>query len=364
VRAFGSAGAVTGQDGGLPGLDRHSGAVILDDAIKPDDAHSDSIRARINRNYEETIRQRLRSTNVPMISIAQRIHEDDLSAFALSGNDLIEWTPVVMPAMDESGNALNPALHTAKYFDDMREKSPYVFASQYQQDPIPAGGGLFKPKWFAILDDYPDIKTTFVTVDTAESSQAYADATVFSFWGLYEIEAFGRKTGTMGLHWIDCWEMRIEPKDLKDNFLDFWQECNRFRVQPQIAAIEKKSTGVTLVSVLDDVRGITIRDIGRTAASGSKSDRFIRCQSYVANKQISISEHARHKDLVIEHMSKITANNTHKHDDIADTLVDAVQIALIDKTINTDVHYEENASNLLQNQTAQLRLRTNLYGYS
>ena len=33
-------------------------------------------------------------------------------------------------------------------------------------------------------------------------------------------------------------------------------------------------------------------------------------------------------------MKKITANDTHRHDDIADTLADAIRIALIDKTIH------------------------------
>lgn len=32
-------------------------------------------------------------------------------------------------------------------------------------------------------------------------------------------------------------------------------------------------------------------------------------------------------------MSKITANNTHRYDDIADTLADAIKIALIDKIV-------------------------------
>ena len=62
---------------------------------------------------------------------------------------------------------------------------------------------------------------TFITADTAETNKSYNDATVFSFWGVYEIETMGRKTANIGLHWIDCAEMRIEPKDLRDAFLDF-----------------------------------------------------------------------------------------------------------------------------------------------
>ena len=37
--------------------------------------------------------------------------------------------------------------------------------------------------------------------------------------------------------------------------------------------------------------------------------------------------------MCIDHCTKITANQSHAHDDIADTLYYAVKLALIDKTI-------------------------------
>jgi phage terminase large subunit-like protein len=100
-----------------------------------------------------------------------------------------------------------------------------------------------------------------------------------------------------------------------------------------MAAIEKKSTGVTLVSILKELRGITIREIERTRASGSKTQRFLEIQPYVASKLISFTRDAKHKDHCIKHMISITANDSHRHDDIADTFADAVRLALIDKTV-------------------------------
>jgi hypothetical protein len=43
---------------------------------------------------------------------------------------------------------------------------------------------------------------------------------------------------------------------------------------------------------------------------------------------------ARHVANVKKHMGKITANNTHRHDDICDTLYDGVKIGLIDKLLH------------------------------
>ncbi len=81
------------------------------------------------------------------------------------------------------------------------------------------------------------------------------------------------------------------------------------------------------------MRGLTVRAIERSRASGSKTDRFLQLQPLIASKLISFTKNALHVDMCITHMSKITANNTHRHDDICDTAYDACKIALIDKTI-------------------------------
>ena len=333
VSAHGSSGSITGFDAGLPGLDRHSGALIMDDMHKPDEVYSDTMRNSVISNYSDTIQQRCRGINVPMIAIGQRLHEADLWAYLLNSEDGHNWQSVILKSIDEVGNALYPEAFPLSMLKIRQEKDIYVFASQHQQDPQPAGGALFKPEWFPMLDIEPDIIMTFITADTAETDKSYNDATAFSFWGVYEIEAFGKKTVEYAINWLDCIEVYVEPKDLKDSFMDFWQECMRHKVSPLIAAIEKKSTGVTLCSVLSDIQGIQIRNIERTRASGSKTQRFLNIQQYVASRLVSFTAGARHAEHCITHMSKITANDTHRHDDIADTVVDAVNIALIDKTI-------------------------------
>lgn len=335
IKAFGAQGAITGQDAGLPGQDRFSGAVIIDDPHKPDEVHSDVIRESVTTNYRETILQRPRGPNVPIVFIGQRLHEDDLAAFLLSGKDERKYEPVILKAIDDAGNALYPEVNPLDMMHEKQDKNAYVFASQFQQDPIPAGGALFKEKDFLYLPREPEMLCTFITVDTAETAKDQNDATVFSFWGLYEIEELGHKTGQYALHWIDCEEMRIEPKHLHEAFMNFYGSCMLHKVKPLVAAIEKKSSGVTLCSVLSDMRGLKIREVMRTKASGSKTARFLEMQPKIAAKLITFTEDAKHAEMCIKHMMKITANDTHKHDDIADTVYDAIKIALIDKTLYT-----------------------------
>ena len=363
VAAFGSTGSIVGVDSGLPGLDRFSGALILDDLHKIDEAHSDTMRNSVITNYRETIQQRTRGINVPTVFIGQRVHEADIAAFLINGEDGHVWDKVILKAIDDAGNALYPEAFPLASLRIKQKFDEYMFSAQMQQEPQPAGGALYKEEMFVLLEEEPQLLTTFITADTAETNKSYNDATVFSFWGVYEIENMGISTGEMGLHWIDCIEIRVEPKDLKDEFIAFWQSCARHSMPPMMAAIEKKSTGVTLVSVLKELRGMQIRDIQRTSASGSKTQRFLEIQPYIASKRISLPMYGKHTKPCVTHMMKITANESHRFDDVCDTVSDAIKIALIDNSLIYNTKQTDKiAATILGKQKVTLRARQNLYG--
>jgi len=369
VAAFGSSGPVTGRDAGLPGLPRYSGGVFVDDIHKPDEVHSDVIREKVKRNFIETIAPRCRGHNVPIVIIGQRLHQDDLFTYLLNGEDGNQWTHVNIKALDDAGNARYPEVMPREVLVTMRQHKPYVFASQYQQNPVPAGGALFKEEDFPLLEDMPEIISTFITADSSETEHEWNDKTAFSFWGIYPIKVRGEIVPDLyGLHWLDCRAMNIEPKDLENEFLDFWASCMTFKVKPKVAMIEKKSTGVTLISVLKKVQGLKIIGIERTRKSGSKSDRFVDMQQYIAAKQVSLPALAKHTKMCVDHMMDITANNTHKFDDIADTCYDAINAAFINKIIvqqaSAQTDYNQVARNMMQGMHQVDLLRRRAYGGS
>jgi hypothetical protein len=367
IKAFGSAGAITGQDAGLPNCDHFTGAVIMDDLHKPDEVTSDTMRQAVIDNYRETISQRPRAPNVPIISIGQRLHEDDLTAFLISGKDERVWKSVILKGLDDAGNALYPEVNPKEQLLEKQDKNPYVFSAQYQQEPVPPGGALYKEHYFPLLDEEPEMLLTFITADTAETNKSYNDATVFSFWGLYKIKELGQETGQLGLHWLDCVELRVEPKDLHEEFLMFYGDCMRHPVKPLIAAIEKKSTGVTLISVLEQMRGLQIRNIERTKASGNKTERFLELQPILAAKLVSFTRNAKHAQMCIKHMMKITANESHRWDDICDTAYDACKLALIDRTLYIEGRDKKRAgitSSLSQTLNRQMNARRRAGNYS
>lgn len=331
IGAYGAKGSITGHDAGLQHVNRFSGALIIDDIHKPDEVHSDSQREFVLKNYGETLLPRVRSDKVPIIAIGHRLREGD---FFDQRKDEKEWEIVTIPAIDSAGNDYNPAVISKQNLLLMKERQPYVFCSQYQQDPQPAGGSLFKEIDFLLLDEEPNFIGSFITADTAETLETYNDSTAFSHWGLYRIKIQSIDTEILGLHWIGCRELHCEPKDLENEFLDFWVSCMRHpTAKPTAAAIEKKSTGVSLISAVKNIQGIKIIEVERTSNSGPKAHRHISMQPYIASKRITFTRYSKHVSQCITHMSKITANNTQAHDDICDTVYDAIKLAFIDGTI-------------------------------
>lgn len=76
-----------------------TGAFVLDDPVKPDDAYSAVKRNGINNRFNNTMRSRLAIETVPMVVIMQRIHEDDMTGFLLKGGSGDKWHHLVIPAM-------------------------------------------------------------------------------------------------------------------------------------------------------------------------------------------------------------------------------------------------------------------------
>lgn len=332
IYAAGSGGPITSRGAGIAGQKRRFGGCgIIDDIHKPNDIHSDVVRESDIKWFDATFASRLNEPEfTPIIAIGQRLHEADFFEEICKKR---HWKGLELAAIDAAGNALNPAKHSLSSLKLMQERYPYEFAAQYQQNPQPAGGGIFKPEWFPTYTYEQPISMTFITIDTAETDKTYNDATVFSFWGLHKVQQFGRDSAMWGLHWLDCLETFIEPKDLEYTFVQFATECFAHKVPPSVIGIEAKSTGVTLASVLRTYQGIRTIEFKPDRSTGSVVSRFLDIQSFITRRLVSLPQHGKHTSSCLEHIRKITANNTHRRDDIAVTMYYAIKMALIDKVL-------------------------------
>ena len=133
--------------GAMPDEKRNSfaGAIIIDDALKPDDALSDLKRQRVNERFENTIRSRTNSRDTPIIVIGQRLHSNDLIGY-LRETEEERWEFIDIPCItvDEFGveHALWEFKQTLEELNNIRQIDENVFETQYQQNPQDLKGKL------------------------------------------------------------------------------------------------------------------------------------------------------------------------------------------------------------------------------
>ena len=128
---------------------KFSGAIVIDDPLKPEEALSDLVRERVNRRFETTIRSRVNSRNTPIVIIMQRLHEHDLCGY-LQEVEPDAWTVLSLPCIytdDETGEekALWEFKHTLTELYAKRAIDPFVFETQYMQNPKPMEGLMYRP---------------------------------------------------------------------------------------------------------------------------------------------------------------------------------------------------------------------------
>lgn len=259
--ATASGGSVTGFGAGRmdevdpeTGVYTFSGCLLIDDPLKPDDARHDTIREGINQRWEGTIKSRRNSPATPTLLIMQRIHQKDFTAHVLQ--DTAEpWFHRRLCALIDEGmpteRALWPAKHTVatlkamKYrTNDRGQANPIAgetFAGQYQQDPRPAGGGIYREDWWRFYANREQVikRCTWfcITADTAYTKEDANDPSGFYFWG-----AEGRDR----LYLLDRLHGRWEFPELLMKASEFWE------AHPQALRfyIEAKASGMSLAQAL------------------------------------------------------------------------------------------------------------------
>lgn len=152
--AVGSGGTITGFGAGKVRVG-FGGAIIIDDPHKADEARSDTVRNGVIEWFQNTLESRCNSPHTPIICIMQRLHERDLAGWLEKGGNGEEWEVIKLKALQDDGTALWPEKHSAERLLQMQAANPYTFAGQYQQEPSPGEGNIFKPANISIIDAAP-----------------------------------------------------------------------------------------------------------------------------------------------------------------------------------------------------------------
>lgn len=173
-----------------------SGAIVIDDPLKPEDALSDNIRERVNRRFETTIRNRVNSRRTPIVIIMQRLHEHDLCGY-LQEIEPDEWTVLSIPCIkivDGKEVALWEHKHTIEELRKIEKASSFVFETQYMQNPTPLEGLMYREfKTYDILPLERGIRKNYT--DTADTGSDYLCSVCYIEYefGLYVIDVLYTK---------------------------------------------------------------------------------------------------------------------------------------------------------------------------
>ena len=296
------------------------GAIIIDDPLKPDDAHSEPRRTTINRRWDETIKSRFNSKNTPCIIIMQRIHEEDFCGMLLKDEEY-SFRVLVLPAILDEGTeqerALWPAKHSIESLQAMRKKNSYMFSAQMQQRPSPLGGGIIKGSWFGRYDVLPPLKFRAVFVDTAQKAKKHNDYQVAECWGL----------GDDGyLYLIDVMREKFQAYELEVRIPDFWSKHMATKNgRLRYMGVEDKSSGTELIQKIQNTikPKIPVRAIPR-GADANKLTRVMDVQGYIESGYVKIPANASWVSDFVAECESFTANDTHAHDDQIDPMCDAI----------------------------------------
>lgn len=161
------------------------GAIVIDDPIKVDDADNEKERNRVNKRVNSTIKSRRNSRNTPLVVIMQRLNDEDMAGFILSGGMDEPVHHLNLPAILNYGTpearSLWPAKHTLEELYKMKTADHSVFMAQYMQDPTPQEGTFFKTEWFSNrrfrLGQEPTRLVKYGAGDYAVKEDEDADAT-------------------------------------------------------------------------------------------------------------------------------------------------------------------------------------------
>ena len=143
----------TGIGGTLFG--RGATRAIIDDPFASwEDAQSELSRARVWEWYTGTLYNRVHP-KAAIVLIQHRMHEADLAGRLIeqmkAGKD--KWEIILLPAIDEEGEALWPERYDVGALDRIRlNTQPLQWSALYQQEPLPDEGIFFRRNWFELFN--------------------------------------------------------------------------------------------------------------------------------------------------------------------------------------------------------------------
>ncbi len=308
--------------GGITG--RGADLLIIDDPLPPDDAPSDVIRAGVNAWFDGTAYTRLNSKkDGAIIIIMQRLHLDDLVGYVMEKGD---WEIVNLPAIAEEytehhfntiyrsrkvirhpGTPLHGERESLDTLAVIRANmSEYQFYSQYQQSPVPMGGGMIKNDWLRYYDPHErpeDFEMIVQSWDTASKANNFSDYSVGITVGIKNQK----------IYLLDLKRARMDFPTLRRAAIEAYHQY-----KPHYILIEDASSGTQLAQ---DLKEKDIYRVEPIKPEGDKKTRLFAQASVFESGKVYLPRNAHWLN---DFVHELTSFPSGKHDDQVDAISQAL----------------------------------------
>ena len=307
-------GAITGFGAGTFD-DQFGGAILVDDFMKADDYRSDAEKNNVIEIFENTLSSRKnRPAKDPTIIIAQRLSKGDLIDY-IKEKYPDEWDFYVIPAYnEETGESFWEERYPAAMLQQMKIEKPFLYYSQYQQDPIYMGGGVIKHEWWRYYKDMNDqpYRRIFMTADTANKIKEWNDYTAIMVFGI---------TQNRHLRLLDMVHAKLEIPELQETMLTMWEKWRMGLGSCKCSAIyiEDKASGTQVIQMLRRKGGMPIMPVI------PEKDKLTRVydvipQIVAGNVELPESENHQISREFLSEADAFSADDSHAHDDMVDAM--------------------------------------------
>ncbi len=301
-------GSVTGMGADILIVDDLMKASILPSAKELDNA-SDYLQGTLFSRLNDKV-------NGQIVVIMQRLHEDDPVGRLIRNGG---WEILNLPAIAEHDEdiLIAPGKHYNRRKGEVlhaqrepmpvlqriaEEMGPRVFGAQYQQRPVPAGGGIVEWSWFEEYDELPAEDPSYITVsswDTAMVVSGSSSYTVGTTWRCYGDQYY----------LIDVWRHRRSSSELPDVIHNHALEHD-----PDLVLIESTNGSAALIHTL---RRHSLLNIMSVKPDGSKAERMEAESPVLAAGRVHVPRQAEWLEAFRSEVIKFPEG---QHDDQIDSL--------------------------------------------
>lgn len=316
VTAYGIGGNLVSQ---------HYDVIIMDDIVNRDMINTPEQIQKTILFYKDAL-DLLEPTGT-LIIVGTRWHQNDLYGWILdkTNREQVYKNFSIMIKKAYGGNletgegfvSLFPQKFTLDVLQTLkREKGPYEFSAQYENNCVPLEDARFKQDWFKIvLED--ELKTRninyFTMVDPAISQKKGSDKTAIVTIGVDEFNNWFIRNIIWG---------QMLPNEIVENVFNNWEQYHPKKIGMEMVAFQRSLQ----YAIHDEMRRRNIfLPMVELKADKSKDERIMGLVPRYAQGAVFHLQQCPYRDMLEEELVWYPRG---KHDDIIDALAYGLQIAV------------------------------------